>query len=112
MSPDIPSFSKKGPEDDDKKGGGVPIPSLTKPGTGGLKPLLRVRGLSGAGSNLVERLKQFKKKDLAFILSGLGVLFMAPIAEHFILGPGDEAKAIRPGFDAKGNMFGDAGAPY
>ncbi|MBI3505155.1 MAG: hypothetical protein HY059_09955 [Proteobacteria bacterium] len=113
MSADIPSFKK---DNDDDKGGGVPIPALSKTGAGAAgaasKPLLRVRGLTGAGSNLVERLKQFKKKDLAFILSGLGVLFMAPIAEHFILGPGDEAKAIRPGFDAKGNMFGDAGAPY
>lgn len=50
------------------------------------KPQVKVRGLE-AGVTLFDRLKQFKKKDLAFILAGLGTLFMAPLAEHFMMSP-------------------------
>jgi hypothetical protein len=50
------------------------------------KPQVKVRGLGG-GLSLLDRMKQFKKKDLAFILAGLGTLCMAPLAEHFMMSP-------------------------
>jgi hypothetical protein len=60
------------------------IPTL-KDTKAGKKPELKIKGLSAL--SLMDRVKQFKRKDLAFILSGLGVLFMAPLAEHFMLSP-------------------------
>jgi hypothetical protein len=62
------------------------------------KPQVKVRGLAG-GTSLMDRMKQFKKKDLAFILAGLGTLFMAPLAEHFMMSPenGDAAGGMAPG---------------
>ena len=50
------------------------------------RPQVKIKGLASRLS-IIERLKQFKKKDLAFILAGLGVLFMAPLAEHFMMSP-------------------------
>ena len=77
------------------------------------KPQVRIKGLASRLS-LVERLKQFKKKDLAFILAGLGVLFMAPLAEHFMMSPENaDSGAFKPGwgFQAAGS-FGAGGSPY
>jgi|CXWL01.1.fsa_nt_gi hypothetical protein len=77
------------------------------------KPQLKIRGL-GVGLTLVERLKQFKKKDLAFILAGLGTLFMAPLAEHFMMTPESGDGQLQQGW-GKGtgsNIFGGGGSPY
>src|SRR5262245_4669843 len=76
------------------KPGAPSIPTLKDT----LKPQVKIKGLQ-AGLSLVERLKAFKKKDLAFILAGLGVLFMAPLAEHFLMAPeGAESGAFKEGW--------------
>jgi hypothetical protein len=76
------------------------------------KPQVRIKGLA-ARLSLVERLKQFKKKDLAFILAGLGVLFMAPLAEHFMMSPENaDTGAFKPGWGFQANRFGDGSSPY
>ena len=80
------------------------------------KPQVKVRGL-GAGVTLSERLKQFKKKDLAFILAGLGILFMAPLAEHFMMSPESGDGTLQQGWGKGGaggrGMFdGSGGSPY
>ncbi|MBI3566167.1 MAG: hypothetical protein HY079_13290, partial [Elusimicrobia bacterium] len=79
------------------------------------KPQVKVRGLE-AGVTLFDRLKQFKKKDLAFILAGLGTLFMAPLAEHFMMAP-EQASDLTPGMSGKGGsgsggLFGSGSSPY
>ncbi|NNN05415.1 MAG: hypothetical protein HKL90_05905 [Elusimicrobia bacterium] len=61
------------------------------------KPQVKVRGL-GAGITFLDRMKQFNKKDLAFILAGLGTLFMAPLAEHFMMSPDNGDASLSPGF--------------
>lgn len=82
------------------------------------KPQVKVRGLE-AGVTLFDRLKQFKKKDLAFILAGLGTLFMAPLAEHFMMSPEGGDATLGQGFGKGGagnggGIFGNGGsvAPY
>lgn len=76
------------------------------------KPQVRIKGLA-ARLSLVERLKQFKKKDLAFILAGLGVLFMAPLAEHFMMSPENaDTGAFKPGWGFQAKGFGDGTSPY
>jgi hypothetical protein len=80
------------------------------------KPQVKVRGLE-AGVTLFDRLKQFKKKDLAFILAGLGTLFMAPLAEHFMMAP-ETGSDLQAGMGGKGGgngsgLFnGDGRSPY
>lgn len=59
-----------------------PIPPMKDP----KKTDLKIRGLA-SGLTFKERLRQFKKKDLAFILAGVAVLFLAPLAEHFLMAP-------------------------
>ena len=79
------------------------------------KPQVKVRGLE-AGVTLFDRLKQFKKKDLAFILAGLGTLFMAPLAEHFMMSPEGGDATLGAGFGGgkgagNGNgIFGSGGS--
>ncbi len=78
------------------------------------KPQVKIKGM-GAGLTLFDRLKQFKKKDLAFILAGLGTLFMAPLAEHFMMAPenGDMSAGFRgPGGGSGSNLFGSGSSPY
>jgi len=75
------------------------------------KPQLKIKGLASSLS-LIERLKQFKKKDLAFILAGLGVLFMAPLAEHFLMSPDSGQGAFKEGWGFRGGEFGKGGSPY
>ncbi len=79
------------------------------------KPQLKIKGL-GAGLTLFDRLKQFKKKDLAFILAGLGTLFMAPLAEHFMMAPESGDATLQKGWGggsgAGGNLFGSGSSPY
>jgi hypothetical protein len=77
-------------------------------------PPLKIKGLGERGS-LIERLKHFKKKDLMFILSGLGVLVMAPLAEHFLMSPerGD-SRAFKEGWSFRDGPegLGKGGSPY
>lgn len=81
------------------------------------KPQVKIKGLS-AGMTLFDRLKQFKKKDLAFILAGLGTLFMAPLAEHFMMAPeGGDGQLEKGWGGGKGgsgsNIFGNGTvSPY
>ena len=70
------------------------------------KPQLKIKGLA-TGLSLMERLKQFKKKDLAFILAGLGVLFMAPLAEHFMMAPEGGNGELGAGFGSTRGPGGD-----
>ncbi len=82
------------------------------------KPQVKIKGM-GAGLTLFDRLKQFKKKDLAFILAGLGTLFMAPLAEHFMMAPEGGASDMSSGFrgpgaggSGGGGLFGGGSSPY
>jgi len=78
------------------------------------KPQVKIKGM-GAGLTLFDRLKQFKKKDLAFILAGLGTLFMAPLAEHFMMAPENGDSSMASGFRGPGsgaNLFGNGSSPY
>src|ERR1039458_4640053 len=80
------------------------------------KPQVKVRGLE-AGVTLFDRLKQFKKKDLAFILAGLGTLFMAPLAEHFMMSPEAADGQLTQGWGGgkgggKGMFDGTGASPY
>jgi hypothetical protein len=78
------------------------------------KPQVKIKGM-GAGVTLFDRLKQFKKKDLAFILAGLGTLFMAPLAEHFMMAPENGASDLSSGFRGSGggkDLFGSGSSPY
>ncbi|MBI4060297.1 MAG: hypothetical protein HY403_02585, partial [Elusimicrobia bacterium] len=78
------------------------------------KPQMKIKGL-GAGLTLFDRLKQFKKKDLAFILAGLGTLFMAPLAEHFMMAPENGDGQLQQGWGKGGagsNLFGGGSSPY
>ncbi len=100
---EIPSFKPPlEPRKEDKK------PGFALFGKGNVP--LQVRGLSGP-KTLIERLKKFKKKDLIFIGSGLGVLFMAPLAEHFLMSPSED-NVLRGGFDQKGKAFTGDMSPY
>ena len=78
------------------------------------KPQVKIKGM-GAGVTLFDRLKQFKKKDLAFILAGLGTLFMAPLAEHFMMAPESGDASLQQGWGGgKGpgsNLFGSGSSP-
>ncbi|MBI2385001.1 MAG: hypothetical protein HYV14_03195 [Elusimicrobia bacterium] len=78
------------------------------------KPQVKIKGM-GAGLTLFDRLKQFKKKDLAFILAGLGTLFMAPLAEHFMMAPENGDASLQQGWGkggGAGNLFGGGSSPY
>jgi hypothetical protein len=79
------------------------------------KPQVKIRGLQ-AGATFVERLKQFRKKDLAFILAGLGTLLMAPLAEHFLMSPETGDSTLSQGFGGRGSggcgLFGAGSSPY
>lgn len=79
------------------------------------KPQVKIKGM-GAGLTLFDRLKQFKKKDLAFILAGLGTLFMAPLAEHFMMAPESGDASLQQGWGKGGgagsNLFGSGSSPY
>jgi hypothetical protein len=80
------------------------------------KPQVKIKGM-GAGLTLFDRLKQFKKKDLAFILAGLGTLFMAPLAEHFMMAPENGDATLQKGWGgggsgAGGGIFGSGSSPY
>ncbi|MDP3542193.1 MAG: hypothetical protein Q8T11_06935 [Elusimicrobiota bacterium] len=78
------------------------------------KPQVKIKGM-GAGLTLFDRLKQFKKKDLAFILAGLGTLFMAPLAEHFMMAPENGDASLQQGWGKggpSGSFFGSGSSPY
>ncbi|MBI4376912.1 MAG: hypothetical protein HY549_10740 [Elusimicrobia bacterium] len=87
-----------------------PIPSL-KGGNAVTQPRIKILGQS---LSIVDRLKQFKKKDLAFMLSGLGVLFMAPLAEHFLLSPDSaDQGAFKEGWGFReAGGFGKGDSPF
>lgn len=103
--PDIPSF-RPGATDAKKGAGGLGLFGRGSGANAGLK----LRGLANS-SSLVDRLKQLRKKDLIFIASGLSVLLLAPLAEHFVLGPGEDSNVLKQGFDSKGGPFVEAN-PY
>lgn len=79
------------------------------------KPQVKIKGM-GAGLTLFDRLKQFKKKDLAFILAGLGTLFMAPLAEHFMMAPENGDATLQKGWGggsgSGSGIFGSGSSPY
>ncbi|MBI5244641.1 MAG: hypothetical protein HY922_13315 [Elusimicrobia bacterium] len=118
-SPQLPPFkSAQQPQKEEKKaGGGLPsaagkgMPSFLRSAPKGSSPMLRVRGLGG-GASLMERLKSLRKKDLAFIAAGLSVLIMAPLAEHFLMNPEDQAGQLQKGFSTNAAFPGDVGSIY
>ncbi len=102
------------PNKDKQKDDNKPIIPTLKDSAG--KPQLKIKGIAQGGMSLIERLKQFKKKDLAFIMAGLGVLFMAPLAEHFMMAPeGQNGDLFGPGISSRGNgsaFGGGTSSPY
>ncbi|MBI5597417.1 MAG: hypothetical protein HY928_15105, partial [Elusimicrobia bacterium] len=119
--PEIPSL-KPGGDKEEKKGTGLTpaaapksSPGFKFPGFGtagkGVSPSLRVRGIPG-GSTVMDRLKNLRKKDLIFIAAGLCTLGMAPLAEHLLMSPDDQAGQLREGFDSKGPLFADGSTVY
>jgi len=56
-----------------------------------------VNSLGKSSGNLLERLKNLSKKDIAFVIAGLGILVMAPIAEFFLSKPQPD-NLLAPGF--------------
>jgi len=56
-----------------------------------------VNSLGKSSGNLLERLKNLSKKDIAFVIAGLGILIMAPIAEFFLSKPQAD-NLLAPGF--------------
>ncbi|MDE1977279.1 MAG: hypothetical protein KGI84_08475, partial [Elusimicrobia bacterium] len=99
------NLNKNGDKKDDKKDALPPT----------LKDFQKTRiKLQGAGPRtLLERMKSFRKKDLMFILSGLGVLVAAPLAEHLMMGSQPNS-GFHQGWDFKNGLggFGGGGSPY
>src|SRR5262249_2647170 len=62
---------------------------------------------------LWQRLRQIKKKDLAFILAGLAILILAPVAQHYLLSPNNEGGSLEPAFSTRegGGREGDVFEP-
>lgn len=97
---------------EDKKGGAA-LPTLKDTTQTLRKPVFKIRDMSTR--TVVDRFKQFRKKDLAFIMAGLGVLFAAPMAEHYLMspshGPSDvfkEGWGFHPGVGG----LGAGGSPF
>ncbi|TPW20493.1 MAG: hypothetical protein FD126_1634, partial [Elusimicrobia bacterium] len=128
--PEIPSLKPLGGKEEEKKGG-TSLPASSKPATpsgfkfpgfgggatGGSKafsaPNLKVRGLSGGGSTVMDRLKNLRKKDLIFIGAGLCTLGMAPLAEHLLMSPDEQTAKLQEGFNSQqGPLFQDGSSVY
>ncbi len=97
----------------EEKRSGEPIPTLKDTTQTLRNPAFKVKDLSAR--TLVDRFKQFRKKDLAFVLAGLGVLFTAPMAERYLMSPTHgssdvfkEGWGFRPG---QGGL-GAGGSPF
>ncbi|MHB2025311.1 MAG: hypothetical protein ACYCPQ_01535 [Elusimicrobiota bacterium] len=105
MADEIPNLKKDGDKKDEKKEALPPT----------LKDFQKTRiKLNGMGPRtLLERFKSFRKKDLMFILSGLGVLLTAPLAEHLLVGSNPNG-GFQQGWDFKNGLggFGGGGSPY
>lgn len=78
------------------------------------KPQVKIKGLA-AGLSFLDRMKQFRKKDMALMLAGLGTLLMAPLAEHFMMAPeSGDGSTMGPGLGGRGagGLFGSGSSPY
>jgi len=105
MADDNSNLNKSGDRKDEKKD--------TLPPT--LKDFQKTRiKLQGSGPRtLLERMKSFRKKDLLFILSGLGILVAAPLAEHLMMG--QQPNGLTQGFGIRNGLpggFGGGGSPF
>jgi len=99
-------------------------PAERKAGAGGLASVpakappralggIRARGASATAAGFAARLRSLSRRDLAFILAGLAVLLMAPVAEHLLSSPdGDAAARLEEGFDRRGALFPDGTSVY
>jgi len=94
--------------------GGFKFPGFSggKKGAGAGAAGMRIRGMSGGGGSLMDRLKNLRRKDLMFIGAGLATLMMAPVAEHFMMTPEENVGALEEGFDSKGPLFPDGSTVY
>ncbi len=83
---------------------------------GGGKGLSKFQLRSGTTKlSFIDRLRQFRRKDLAFILAGLGILFMAPLADFLFTGSGnEEAGSFGTGWGMRNALggLGGAGGPF
>ncbi len=82
---------------------------------GGGKGLSKFQLRSSAGKlSFIDRLRQFRRKDLAFILAGLGILFMAPLADFLFTGSGsDDSGAVGTGWGLRNALGGlGGGGPF
>ena len=77
------------------------------------KPQVRIKGLA-ARLSLVERLKQFKKKDLAFHPRWSGRAVHGPFGRAFHDGPENaDSGSFKPGWGLQASgRFGDGSSPY
>jgi hypothetical protein len=108
---DMDTPKQKPQEKKEEKRGGIPT---LKDTTQTLRnPAFKIRDLTAR--TVVDRFKQFRKKDLAFIMAGLGVLFAAPMAEHYLMSPTHgssdvfkEGWGFRPGVGG----LGAGGSPF
>ena len=102
------------PKKDERKPGMAPVPPIKVKGKEDAlsgKPMFRAPGFVNR-SGLAGRLKGLKSRDIAFIVAGLAVLIMAPIAEFVLSSSDDGSGTLRQGFDQKGDFFTGAGSPY
>lgn len=82
---------------------------------GGGKGLSKFQLRSPSGKlSFIDRLRQFRRKDLAFILAGLGILFMAPLADFLFTGSGsDDSGAVGTGWGLRNALGGlGGGGPF
>lgn len=102
-------------DNDKKKEAFTPVNINSKPSSTGKKkgallakiPQMR---LAAGPEGLLARLKKLTRRDLAFIVAGISVLIMLPMAEHFMMGPSSD-NVLSPGFGSRGGT-GPAGELY
>ncbi|MFA5138895.1 MAG: hypothetical protein WC728_06630 [Elusimicrobiota bacterium] len=102
------------PKKDEKRLGAAPVPPIRIKGKADPlsgDPMFRTPGFVNK-NGFSSRFKGLKSRDLAFIVAGLAVLIMAPVAEFVLSSSDDGSGTLRQGFDQKGDFFTGAGSPY
>lgn len=79
------------------------------------KPTVKIRGLV-AGRTFMERLRQFNKKEIAFLCAGVGTLCLAPLVQYFATAPETGEASLTPGWGggkgSSGIFGGGSVSPY
>lgn len=92
-------------EEDEKRDEGKPV--IGKPAAAFKKSSAfgKTSAFSRAAGNIRERFKNLSKKDIAFVVVGMGVLVMAPVAEYLMSKPAG-ADQLMPGFGQRSEGSG------